>query len=128
MVSVNVEMDEMGVRFTFDASDLNEDDIKQTVAKTFGMIQRTLLKRSDVRNMRALNSTGITVYLDPETRHVECSVPYMEIRVKMKHVPGVHPHARVVPEETTVDARMAKRVCDAANMTLTSTSPDIATD
>lgn len=128
MVSVNVEMNEMGVRFTFDASDLNEDGIKQTVAKTFGKIQRTLLKRSDVRNMRALNSTGITVYLDPETRHVECSVPYMEIRVKMKHVPGVHPHARVVPEETTADAGMAKRLCDAANMALTSTSPDTATD
>jgi len=71
MVSVNVEMDETGVRFAFDASNLNEDGIKEAVAKTFGKVQRTLLKRSDVRNMRALNSTGITVYLDPETRQDE---------------------------------------------------------
>ena len=34
MVSVNVEMNEMGVRFTFDATDLNKDGIKQAVSKT----------------------------------------------------------------------------------------------
>lgn len=127
MVSVSVETNEMGVRFTFDATDLNEGDVKQVVMKTFGAVQRSFMKRSDVRNMVALNPKGITVYMDPETRHVECNVPYMEIRVQMKHVPGVTPHARVVHEETTADSEMSERVCSAMNKSLMSTSPDSET-
>ena len=122
-----MEMNDFGVRFTFDASDLNDDGIKQAVVKTFGMVQRTLLKSSDVCNNHALNSKGITVYMDPETHRVECTVPYMEIRVQMKHVPGVAPHARVVREQTTADPEMADLVCSALNKSLTSTSPDTGT-
>ena len=123
MVTVNVEMNEMGVRFTFDATDLNEDGIKQAVSKTFAAVQRTLMRRSDVRNMCALNPKGVTVYIDPETRHVECNVPYIEIQIQMEHVPGVTPRAHVVPEQTTADPEMTERVCSALNKFLTSTSP-----
>lgn len=127
MVSVGVEMNESGVRFTFDASDLNEDGIKQAVSHTFGAVQRALAKRSELRNMRMLNPTGVTVSLDPESRFVECNVPYVEIRVQTKHVPGVALHARVVHAQTTTDPEMTERVCCALNESLMSTSADSGT-
>ena len=127
MVNVNVDMNDFGVRFAFDASDLNDAGIKQAVAKTFGLVQRTLIGQSDVSNTRALNPKGITVYVDPETRLVECNVPYMEIRVQMQHVPGVAPHARIVHQQTNADPEMTEAVCSALNTSLTSTSLDTGT-
>lgn len=89
MVSVAVEMNQMGVRFTLDASDLNADGIKQAVERTFRRVQDTLIETLDVHNTRVLNPNGIKVYLDPETRRVECNIPYIEVRVQLEQVPRV---------------------------------------
>ena len=124
MVSVHVEMEEVGVRLTFDASRLTDDGVKQVVARTFREIQRTLIADGDVRNMRVLRSEGTTVRLDPETRHAECHIPFMEIRVQTTHVPGVPLHARVVGDQTTASPEVADAVCAAVNQSLGDASSD----
>tara|TARA_B110001450_G_scaffold236951_2_gene242823 strand:+ start:6936 stop:7325 length:390 start_codon:yes stop_codon:yes gene_type:complete len=119
MVSVNVEMDTVGVRLTFDASDLNDTGIKQTVVKTIKRVKHTLI---DASKNCVLNCMAITVIVNPKTRHVTCSIPYIEIRLKTSYVPGVVPLFRVVDDETTTDPEMANKVCSAMNECIRPTS------
>ncbi len=126
MVSVNVQMNDTGVRFTFDASDLNESGIKQAVAGAFKTIQDSLIDQADLNNMRVLNPKGTTVHVDPNTKRATCTVPFMDICVQMQYVPEGTSRA-VVMEDTTADPELANRLCDGFNKVLKSTSPDSET-
>lgn len=123
MVSVDVEMNDMGVRFTFDASNLNESGIKQAVAGAFKSIQDSLINKGDLNNMRVLNPKGTTVHLDQDTKRAMCTIPFIDIHVQKQHVPEGTSRA-VVVEDTTTDPELANRICDGFNNILKSTSPD----
>ena len=126
MLSVNLVMNDTGVRFTFDASELNESGIKQAVAGAFKTIQDSLIDQAELKNMRVLNPKSTTVHLDRDTKRATCTVPFMDIRVQMQHVPEGTSRV-VVMEGTTADPELTNRVCEGMNEVLTSTSPDSET-
>ena len=70
------------VSLEFDASQLNDDGIKQTVCQTFKKTNQHLINSAqDLTNFVALDKEQVKVHLDTDSRIVTCTIGYINVVV-----------------------------------------------
>ena len=71
------------VFFEFDASLLNNDDIKQIVCQTFRNENKRLIDSAeDLSNFLALDKNKVKVQLDTDSRIVTCTIGFLHVVVE----------------------------------------------
>ena len=116
MVSVEIDMHGDGVTLSFDASSLNDEGISMVIRKTLRQINDGLLaKHESGTDMCVVDPRSISASIDPDTRDVVCTAPFLSMRIKREPGNGP-PRARVVEEgRSTPPSELAQALCSAAN-------------
>lgn len=108
-------MHDDGVTLSFDASSLNDDGVNMVIRTTLRQINDSLLaKHESGTDMCVVDPRSVSASVDPDTRTVVCTAPFLSIRIKREPGNGP-PRARVVEEGRSTPSELAQALCNATN-------------